>query len=84
VRHGGKKERDRAERCEDPPAPATVEPVVWLLLPVCVVALLQGVAWLGAPRGQPRPIFGAALACAGMLGLGLTLLHLCAPGFFAG
>ena len=56
----------------------------WLGLFVSLVALVQGVAWLGPRRGAPRPIVGGVLATVGMTGFGLSLLHLAVPAFFGG
>ena len=57
--------------------------MAWVSLAAGFVAILQGAAWLG-PRGrEPRALYGAALASTGVLAFGLSLLHLCAPGFFA-
>ena len=47
------------------------------------IALLQGVAWLGARRGRPRALAGAALAIAGMLALIGALLTGLVPGFWS-
>lgn len=57
--------------------------MAWVSLAAGLVAILQGAAWLGPRERSPRAIRGAALATAGVLAFGLSLLHLCAPGFFA-
>ena len=49
---------------------------------VGLVALVQGVAWLGPRRATPRPIRGGVLASGGLLLLGLSLLLGFVPDFF--
>lgn len=57
--------------------------MAWVVLATGLVAILQGAAWLGPRKRRPRALAGATLATLGVLAFGLSLLHLCAPGFFA-
>jgi hypothetical protein len=58
--------------------------VAWLGAFLGLVALVQGVAWLGsADVGRRRKTQGAVLAPVGLLMLLLSLLHLLVPEFFA-
>lgn len=54
----------------------------WVGAFASLVAIVQGVAWLGPTRGSPRPWAGGALATLGLVVFGLSLLHLTVPGFF--
>jgi len=54
----------------------------FLLVFASLVALVQGVAWLGPRRGPPRVLRGAALGVLGVLGLGVGLVLALVPGFF--
>jgi hypothetical protein len=56
--------------------------MAWVGLFGSVVAVVQGVAWLGPRRLAPRPFAGGSLATAGVVLLGLSLLHLAVPGFW--
>jgi hypothetical protein len=57
--------------------------MAWLGAFLGLVALAQGVAWLGgADVGRRRKTQGAVLAPAGLLMLLLSLLHLLVPHFF--
>lgn len=49
---------------------------------VGLVALLQGVAWLGPREGPPRALAGAALAAGGLLLALLAMLGQLAPDFY--
>lgn len=57
--------------------------VAWLGALVGLVAMIQGVAWLGGARtGRRRRMQGGALAPIGLALFVLSLLHLLVPEFW--
>ena len=58
-------------------------PVAFVLAFVGLVALVQGVAWLGSTRTSPaRRGLGSVLAPLGLLLLSGAVVHLLVPGFW--